>query len=702
MQLTELEQTLNGRHRSLRTLPGKLLLGSNGARLFADYLEQEPGFLGRIDFIHKLNLPGLFGLELSEKEEGKIGNFWGPCRSRTTYRMGKLCLREEKFITWDDCAVVILHWKNDGEQEVRVRLKAAPGWQVEREKGLWKMRRDCATHRLKLCGILQASAGLTEGELCLSAGKQGRLCVVMAVGEKSADSWQALRERCMSADGDALRARHLEREAAWYAQMPSFHCSDPWLNSVWAYRCFLLRHNYVQPGMGRLRHGLFYEGRSHKLPKVEDHITGHEFTQLIPLSSPLHLTDARWKRDACECRETVLTLLENMDENGLFPTVKIDETGKVYGNFLIWAVWQLMVVEPDTAFVHRILPGLKRNLSGIGQVYCLPGDVLPVCRDHRMTGKEYQPSFWYFDGWPRQVDGRSEFRPLKRVDWAVYYYLNAKGLAELCRMVGDDSWEEYRDLAQRIGEAILQRMWDPETGYFYDLDEQSDRRALTKSVTGIYPLWAGIPGVDASRLVESFLAEGTFRLGSGFASAEQRCPVFSAQGGWNGYFFKGRNGCIWNGPSWPYTTGIALDALAKAVRQELLTGEEWRQMLHEYVLEHFRFGDPEQPYLVEHYDSVTGEMLSDEPDYLHSYLMDLIIRQIAGVQPAPGGICFAPLQTGLQEFALEDVWVDGHRVSVSCRKGLYEAWMDGTCVFRSEEPWAGEKGDSEDGFFVRF
>ncbi len=702
MQLTELEQTLNSRHRSLRTLPGRLLLGSTGARLFADYLEQTPGFVGRIDFIHKLNLPGLFYLKLSPGETGKISNLWGPCRSRASYQAGELSLREEKFITWDDCAVMLLHWENRGKQDVQVRLKAAPGWQVERARGSWRMSRDCATHRLRLCGVLQAADGLADGPLCLSAGSRGRLCAVMAVGEKSADEWQTLQERCLSADADALKMRHLRREEAWYAQMPSLRCSDPWLESVWAYRCFLLRHNYAQPGMGRLRHGLFYEGRSHKLPKTEDHITGHEFSQLIPLSSPLHLTDARWKRDAHECRETILTLLENMDENGLFPTVKIDGTGKVYGNSLVWAVWQLMLVEPDAAFAGRILPRLKMHMKGIDRVYCLPGDVLPVCRDHRMTGKEYQPAFWYFDGWPQRVDGRSEFRPLKRVDWAVYYYLNARGMAELCRMAGDSSRQEYQGLARKIGEEILRRMWDAKTGYFYDLDEGSDRKAMTKSVTGIYPLWAGIPGVDASRLAASFLAEDTFRLGSGFASAERSCPVFSAQGGWNEYFFKGRNGCIWNGPSWPYTTGIVLDALAKAVRQGLLAGEQWREMLHEYLLEHFRFGDLEQPYLVEHYDSITGEMLSDEPDYLHSYLIDLLIRQVAGVQPVPGGVRFAPLQTGLQAFSLDGIWIDGHRVSVSYREGSYEAWLDGDCVFRSEDPWAGINGGNKDGFCVRF
>lgn len=56
----QIDTVLESRNRTLRTRPGKLLLGPTGRRLFADYLDKTPGFWGRIDFIHKLNLPGLY------------------------------------------------------------------------------------------------------------------------------------------------------------------------------------------------------------------------------------------------------------------------------------------------------------------------------------------------------------------------------------------------------------------------------------------------------------------------------------------------------------------------------------------------------------------------------------------------------------------------------------------------------------------
>ena len=40
---------------------------------------------------------------------------------------------------------------------------------------------------------------------------------------------------------------------------------------------------------------------------------------------------------------------------------------------------------------------------------------------------------------------------------------------------------------------------------------------------------------------------------------------------------------------------------------------------------------------MEHYNAETGEMLSDEPDYNHSFYIDLIIRQVAGLEPTEDG-----------------------------------------------------------------
>ena len=54
--------------RSLRTCPGKYMLGPTGARLSADVLAPVPGFEGRLDLIHKMNLPLLYAVDVQEPQ----------------------------------------------------------------------------------------------------------------------------------------------------------------------------------------------------------------------------------------------------------------------------------------------------------------------------------------------------------------------------------------------------------------------------------------------------------------------------------------------------------------------------------------------------------------------------------------------------------------------------------------------------------
>ena len=54
------ERTLKYSNRTFRTRPDKLLFGPAGNRLFVDYLDKLPGFSGRIDYLHKVNLNLIF------------------------------------------------------------------------------------------------------------------------------------------------------------------------------------------------------------------------------------------------------------------------------------------------------------------------------------------------------------------------------------------------------------------------------------------------------------------------------------------------------------------------------------------------------------------------------------------------------------------------------------------------------------------
>ncbi|MCA0755622.1 hypothetical protein KP806_11205 [Paenibacillus sp. N4] len=111
---------------------------------------------------------------------------------------------------------------------------------------------------------------------------------------------------------------------------------------------------------------------------------------------------------------------------------------------------------------------------------------------HTRTGKEYQPSYRYFHQYPRNPKDPETYTYVKRVDRTVYHYLNALAVARLCKELGDPDADAYHEQAESIRADILQKMWDVESAFFYDLHHETDEKALVKNIVGFYPAWAQI------------------------------------------------------------------------------------------------------------------------------------------------------------------------------------------------------------------
>lgn len=685
MKHDQIRRLLTVMNRSHQHLPGKQLLGPTGARLWMDYLEPEPGFVGRADFIHKINLPLLFSSTVNAELLRMIPaeSRWTPDETCIRYEDDRLCLEERKTITWDDCAVCLQHWENRSEEPMRISLVLPAGAQVGR------------LHTFPVC-----NHGIVPVMLCRASGFDGDGCLTLLPGEcrtvviaaaLALSGEENLLAPRLNTLFDGREPQRLlddlcDDYMAWFDDVPAFSCSDPMLTACWYYRFYILRKNLACPDLGRMPGRVFYEGRSHRSDKRPGGPEkGWEFSRLIPLSTPMHVQDVRWMRAPSLAEDALTALTFATDENGVFAVTSVDEAKLEYANYSAWALYLWYQTSGDLEAAKRLLPAFKADAKAVFRITGCEKDALQIETTHARTGKEYQPSYWFFgeDRFPEKVrPAKVGYTPLKRVDRSVYSYLNFVGLARLCRLAGDDEAEWFAATADRMRRDILEKMWDADSGFFCDLHHETDEKALVKNIVGYYPFWAGITGPEHLKAFDYLFSDAYFSLGSGYASVAKDCPVFSQNGGWRGDYFKGRNGCMWNGPSWPYTTGITLDGLA---RQSKANGHcydgEFAKGLHEYTMEHFRGGNVNDPFLVEFYDSVTGEPLSNEVDYNHSYYVDLIVRHVAGIEPDDEGLCFHPVDAGLRSLCLEGVYVRGHRVNVTLEKGLYTVQTDGKTVY---------------------
>ena len=124
---------------------------------------------------------------------------------------------------------------------------------------------------------------------------------------------------------------------------------------------------------------------------------------------------------------------------------------------------------------------------------------------------------------------------------------------------------------------------------------------------------------------------------------------------------------------------MVLDGLAKESRRR---SHRWDEKFAAYFMKftemHYYGGDGTVPYLVEHYNSMTGECISDDVDYSHSYYIDLVVSHVAGLSVKPGRIEIDPIDLGMKQFRLSNLYVQGHRIEVCLEEeGKFSLSVDG-------------------------
>lgn len=659
------DELLKVNRRSLPHEPKLMLLGPTGKRLWAESLFPRPGFSGSIDYIHKMNLPLLFTVECdaAASYEPCLAE-WHPSHMSLRFENARIRLQETKFITWDDCAVSIMEWTNVGFGSCALELRTP-------DESAFR-----SSHGYSAFVTVETDAPQLRNGLCLQPGQSVRLTVAAGVGlnreNPSASRWALM-------GGEAAFLRHREEYLRFFEQAPNFESTDPLLDKTWWYRWFLMRHNLTEPEYGKLNHAFFCEGRSHKMSKTPYDPKGWEFSKLIPLSVPMHLLDIRWHGDKRLGKETIRAMMETQDADGLYHCTYVDGQGAAYSNFFAWAVYQYLLAERDQKLAMEILPSLKLQAAGWEKAYGSQGNRLMRETVHQLTGKEYQPSYWYFNesGYPGDPTDQRYITPLLRVDKSVYHLMNLWGIAGVCRLYGDGEAEKYEAEAEQTARDIRRLMWDAKTEFFYDLNADTLKKAMVKNIVGFYPYWAGIAEGSMAKGAKKIYSP-QFQTGCPFPSVASDCEMFSPAGGWKGYFFKGRNGCVWNGPAWPYTNAVVLDAMAGEIKRgQTFPAGWWMEMFREYSFMHYENRNFDRPALYEHYHALTGESLSGEADYLHSYWIDLLLRHGAGIHPAEGGIVMDAPMAEKTDFSISGLRIGGREVSLEKEGGKLALSLDG-------------------------
>ena len=447
---------------------------------------------------------------------------------------------------------------------------------------------------------------------------------------------------------------------AYFASVPAFTCSDPFLETAYWYRWYGLRLLTVDVHAGRLPYPCVFEG----IGSFRSHIT---------YSAQCHLRELSWRQDRTVARGTLLNFLaaqtRTADERS--------EDGFLPGHLYLWrrdrgfyhanwgaAALQFYHLTADLDFVRQVYPALVRYAEYFDRERDREQSGLYDVLDQGETGQEYMSRYLFVD---ESADAWRKIQ-VKGVDATCYLYELQHALAVFARALDqpeDSDW--WSEKAAGTAAAVRTLMWDEEAQLFKDVHPATLAQSPFKAAVGFYPFLSDI-ATDLHLGAFGHLTDpATFGTPYLIPASSVDDPYFDAEAGWKGK----RANCPWNGRVWPMTNSHVADALAHAARTlawELRPAAAG--FLSRTVRMLFHDGDPKRPNCYEHYNPYTGRpsLYRGVDDYQHSWIVDLILRHVIGIQPEPepnGALVIDPLPFGLREFRVERVPVRGHLIDVS-------------------------------------
>ena len=327
------------------------------------------------------------------------------------------------------------------------------------------------------------------------------------------------------------------------------------------------------------------------------------------------------------------------------------------------AIYKACEVWGDYSLALELFEDMKKNYAALEEKHGRP------------SGLFYQID--NYDGMEFSISGNGE-RPTIN----SYMYADSTALAKIAELAGrDDEAKLYRDKAERIRTLINTRLWDEEAEFYKNRSEATGYElADVREETGYIPWLYGIPEERMQSAWRFLTDEKHFKAPFGPTTAERCHPRF---------MFKHTHMCLWNGPSWPFSTCQTLGALAKLLTdhgQSCMTREDYLELLHTYASCHYIERDGvREPWIDENLDPFTGEWLARKimieggrddwdrgRDYNHSTFCDLVINGLAGIRYEGATLRIAPLFTEeIGYLCIDGVSLGDHTVTL-----LYD--RDGT------------------------
>lgn len=489
----------------------------------------------------------------------------------------------------------------------------------------------------------------------------------MAYAKNDDDAAEQLNRSLRHDDPIALSEKNWRR---YFAGLPQFHCSDPLLTRYYWYRWYGLRLFTIQGG-----------GESnYAYPAVCEGVS--YFRVPITYSAQCHILETRWMQNPEIAHGSLLNFINMQKEDGSF-VGHIYPNGVQTGGFYHanWgkAVLAVDEIHSDLNFLEQAYHGLNRYVAYFDRERDKEESGLYDVVDQFETGQEFMSRYQAVDdradtyGWINKIR-------LKGIDATVYLYELKKMLAALAgKLAKNGEQEKWEAGATKIKQAVLKLMWDADEEMFFDVNPLTMETTGVKAAVCFYPYFTDIVDVrHIPGLKRHLLNPNEFWTPWPVPATSADDQLFNPDAEWKGK----RHNCPWNGRVWPMTNSHIAEALATcALRFE---DEELQSAAVTFITKFIRMmhfedasgeKDSNRPNCYEHYHPFNGRasVYRGVDDYQHSWVVDLILKYVAGIQPGKDGtVQLKPLDFGLEFLQVDNLLIKGKKYSIRLKNGKWQ------------------------------
>lgn len=502
-------------------------------------------------------------------------------------------------------------------------------------------------------------------DLTLPPGESLDLTLTCALAESDEEARINAETAASSTDPIQISADNWE---AWFRSVPEFRCDDLYLETYYWYRWYGLKLNRIFAATERLPYPCVYEGINHGW-----------FRHAISYSAQVHMLECKWMHSSELAMGSLRNFIAHQLEDGSFPGAILTGQAEAPRGFY-HANWgkcirELYAHHRDRGFLEEAYSSLARYARYFQNARDPERSHLFDVVDQAETGQEYMAR--YLCARP-DADDWGPIR-LKGVDATVYLY-------ELFRclewMAGKTDREadapEWKQAADATLQAVRERMWDDSRHFFVDVKPESLESCPSQAAVGFYPFLTDLAESEHLKAItEHLFKPEEFWTSWPVPSTSADDPTFSATGEWKGK----RMVCPWNGRTWLMTNSHVADALAQAAQRldRSLEGQAV-ELFQRFIQMMFLDRDPKRPTSYEYYNPLTAKapFFRGTEDYMHSYIADLILKYVAGVQIEEDRLVVDPLPFPLERFSADHIPAGGHwvRVTYSTTDGM-RVYVDG-------------------------